>query len=130
VSSGSGAELNTSTNNWDDTTAYRLGAIYQMNPKTKLMFGYTTEETPQPDEYFSARVPDNDRQLYSLGMTRDMGNWTLELAYMLVDVDDRNVNSTDTYTPGVTADPNGTTAYNGDYSTDSNLISVGVSMKF
>lgn len=124
-----GAGTMTSTNNWNDTTAYRLGAIYQMNPKTKLMFGYTTEETPQPDEYFSARVPDNDRQLYSLGMTRDMGDWTLELAYMLVDVDDRTVNSTDTYTgPGDEA--NGTTAYNGDYSTDSNLISVGVSMKF
>jgi long-chain fatty acid transport protein len=121
-----GAGTITSTNNWDDTTAYRLGAIYQMNPKTKLMFGYTTEDTPQPDEYFSARVPDNDRQLYSLGMTRDMGKWTLELAYMLVDVDEREFSSTEV----PTTDPNGTLAYNGTYNSDSDLISVGVSMKF
>jgi long-subunit fatty acid transport protein len=72
-------------------------------------------------------VPDNDRQLYSLGMTHDFGNWTMELAYMLVDVDDRDVNSSTAFTGG---EPNGTTAYNGTYKTDSNLISVGVSMKF
>ncbi|MDY6980949.1 MAG: outer membrane protein transport protein, partial [Pseudomonadota bacterium] len=126
VNSG-GTELTSSTNNWDDTWAYRLGAIYQMNPTTKLMFGYSYDETPQPDEYFSARVPDDDRQLFSLGMTRDFGNWDLELAYMLVDVDTRDVNSADAYTG---AEPNGTDAYNGTYKSDSDLISVGVSMKF
>ncbi|MDZ7802826.1 OmpP1/FadL family transporter [Thiohalophilus sp.] len=122
-----GAELTSSINNWDDTWAYRLGAIYQMNPKTKLMFGYSADETPQPDEYFSARVPDDDRQLFSLGMTHDFGNWNLELAYMLVDVDDRDINSTDAYAG---AEANGTDAYNGTYKSDSDLISVGISMKF
>lgn len=128
VVNASGTELTTSTNNWDDTWAYRLGAIYQMNPKTKLMFGYSFDETPQPDEHFSARVPDDDRQLFSLGMTRDFGNWDLELAYMLVDVDDRTVDSNEAYTAG--GDPNGTDVYNGTYETDSDLISVGVSMEF
>ncbi|MFO8023977.1 OmpP1/FadL family transporter [Thiohalophilus sp.] len=116
----------TSTNNWDDSWAYRLGAIYQMNPKTKLMFGYSYDETPQPDEYFSARVPDDDRQLFSLGMTHDFGNWNLELAYMLVDVDDRDF-SGETYTSG---EPNGTSLYDGTYKSDSDLISVGLSMEF
>jgi len=127
VVNSNGDELTTSTNDWDDTWAYRLGAIYQMNPKTKLMFGYAADETPQPDDHFSARVPDDDRQLYSLGMTHDFGNWNLELAYMLVDVDDRTVDSTDPVDP---ADPNGTSAYNGTYETDSDLISVGISMEF
>ncbi|MDR9437792.1 MAG: outer membrane protein transport protein, partial [Thiohalophilus sp.] len=84
-------------------------------------------ETPQPDEYFSARVPDDDRQLFSLGMTRDFGKWNLELAYMLVDVDDRDVNSADAYAG---TEANGTNAYNGTYETDSDLFSVGVSMEF
>ncbi|TDY01686.1 OmpP1/FadL family transporter [Thiohalophilus thiocyanatoxydans] len=132
VVNGGGTELTSSTNNWDDTWAYRIGAIYQMNPKTKLMFGYSYDESPQPDEHFSARVPDDDRQLFSLGMTRDFGSWDLELAYMLVDVDDRDVNSTDSYDP--TADPsmepNGTDVYNGTYESDSDLISVGMSMEF
>jgi len=121
-----GAGTITSTNNWDDTWAYRLSATYQMNPRTKLMFGYAMDETPQPDEYFSARVPDDDRQLYSLGMTHDFGDWSLELAYMLVDVDDRDFSSTEV----PTTDPNGTLAYNGTYKSDSDLISVGISMAF
>lgn len=129
VVGGTGSELTSSTNNWDDTWAYRLGTIYQMNPKTKLMFGYSYDETPQPDEYFSARVPDDDRQLFSLGMTHDFGDWNLELAYMLVDVDDRDVNSSTAY-GGDGTEPNGTDAYNGTYETDSDLISVGVSMQF
>lgn len=129
VVNSSGTQLNESTNNWDDTWAYRLGAIYQMNPKTKLMFGYSYDESPQPDAYFSARVPDNDRQLFSLGMTHDFGSWSLELAYMLVDVDTRDVNSTDTYT-GSGDEANGSTAYNGTYTTDSDLIGIGVSMEF
>ncbi|MDZ7663438.1 OmpP1/FadL family transporter [Thiohalophilus sp.] len=127
VVNSNGDELTSSTNDWDDTWAYRLGAIYQMNAKTRLMFGYAADETPQPDEHFSARVPDNDRQLYSLGMTHDFGNWNLELAYMLVDVDDREVNSSDPYAG---TEANGTDAYNGTYQSDSDLISVGMSMEF
>ncbi len=123
-----GVGTTTSTNNWDDTLAYRLGAIYQLSPKTKLLFGYSMDETPQPDEYFSARVPDNDRQLYSLGMTHDFGGWTLEAAYMYVDVDNRVVNSSTAYILG--GEANGTDAYNGTYKTDSSLLSIGVSMKF
>lgn len=117
----------TSTNDWDDAWAYRLGAIYQLSPKTKLLFGYAYDETPQPDAHFSARVPDNDRQLFSVGATHDFGGWTLEGAFMYVTVDDRTVNSSDTFAGG---DPNGTTAYNGEYENTVSLFSIGASMKF
>jgi len=117
----------TSTNNWDDTWAVRLGAIYAMNPKTNLLLGYSYDETGQPDEYFSARVPDNDRQLFSVGLTHEYSGWTLEAAYMYVMVDDRTFNTT---TPPNPADPNGTSLYNGTYESSVNLLSVGLSTKF
>ena len=60
----------TSTNNWDDTWALRLGAIYAINEQTNLLLGYSFDETGQPDQYFSARVPDNDRQLFSVGIAQ------------------------------------------------------------
>jgi len=119
-----------STNNWDDTWALRLGAIYAINEKTNLLLGYSYDETGQPDQYFSARVPDNDRQLFSIGVTHDYAGWTLEASYMYVMVDDRTVNSTTAYVPGVTADANGTEAFNGTYESSVNLLGIGLSTKF
>jgi long-chain fatty acid transport protein len=116
-----------STNNWDDAWAVRLGAIYAMNAKTNLLLGYSYDESGQTDEYFSARVPDNDRQLFSIGLTHEYSGWTLEAAYMYVMVDDRTFNTT---TPPNPADANGTSLYNGTYESSVNLLSVGLSTKF
>jgi long-chain fatty acid transport protein len=118
-----------SVNNWDDTWALRLGAIYAMNEKTNLLLGYSYDETGQPDEYFSARVPDNDRQLFSVGVTHDYAGWTLEASYMYVMVDDRAVNSSTAY-GGAGTDANGTDAYNGTYESSVNLLGIGLSTKF
>jgi len=117
----------TSTNNWDDTWAMRLGAIYAINEKTNLLLGYSFDETGQPDQYFSARVPDAERQLFSVGVTHDYGAWTLEASYMYVMLDDRTFSTT---TPTNPADPNGTAAYNGTYESSVNLLSIGLSTKF
>jgi len=120
----------TSTNNWDDTWAMRLGAIYAINEKTNLLLGYSFDQTGQPDEHFSARVPDNERQLFSVGVTHDYGGWTLEASYMYVLLDDRTINSSTPYVPGVTTDANGTDAYNGTYESSVNLVGIGLSTKF
>ena len=125
VTDVSGSPLISSINKWDDVTAYRLGFIYQLNGKTKLLFGYSVDEGVT-DEYFSARVPGNDRDLISLGVTHDFGDWTLEASYMRVTLDDRDYNSTTP--PG--AEANGTLAFNGEYESSADLFSVGASMKF
>ena len=128
-----GTPLTSSTNNWDDAMAYRLGAIYRLSPATQLLFGYSLDQKAQPDDYFSARIPDADRQLFSMGMTHDFGGWTLEAAYMHVATDSRTINSTNSYiakASGGDPDPNGTDAYNGTYESSVNLFSIGLSMKF
>ncbi len=127
------SELTKSTNNWDNALAYRLGAIYRLSPATQLLFGYSLDQKAQPDDYFSARIPDADRQLFSIGMTHDMGGWTLEAAFMHVATDDRTINSSVSYlakASGGDRDPNGTDAYNGTYESSVNLLSVGVSTRF
>jgi long-chain fatty acid transport protein len=117
----------TSTNNWQDTWALRLGGIYAFTPKTKLLLGYSFDETAQTQEYFSARVPDNERQLFSIGVTHEVAGWNLEAAYMYVDIDDRTYTADKTFTGG---EANGTDAYNGTYESSVNLLSVGLSTKF
>ncbi len=125
---GIGSTIN-SRNNWDDANAYRLGATYDVRPNTQLRFGYTFDETPQPDDGFSPRVPDNDRQLFSLGVAQKMNGWTVEAGYMYVLVDDRTITQP-TWNPAANPDPNGTSAFNGEYETDIHLLALGVSTKF
>ncbi len=123
-----GGIVATSTNNWDDATAYRLGATWDVSPDTQLRAGYTFDETGQGDENFSARLPDADRHLFSVGVAQKLGDWTVEGGYMYVLFDDRDYVSTTTYVPP--GDPNGTTAYNGSYSASVHLLGLGVSTKF
>lgn len=118
----------TNTNNWDDANAYRLGATWDLTPETQLRFGYTFDETGQGDENFSARVPDADRHLFSIGIAQKLGGWTVEGGYMYVLFDDRDYVSTTAYVPG--GDANGTLAYNGNYEANVHLLGLGVSTKF
>ncbi len=119
----------TSTNNWENALAYRLGATYEISNKTRLRFGYSLDDTPQPDANFSARVPGNDRQLFSIGIGHDFDGWTLDAAYMRAAVDDRTINSSTVY-PSTGTDPNGTSAYNGTYESTINLLGLSISTTF
>ncbi len=124
TSKRTGAVIFSDQNDWDDANAYRLGATYQVSPQTQLRFGYTYDETGQGDDHFSARVPDNDRHLFSIGVAQKLGQGlTLEAAYMYVMGEDRDYSSSTKYTG---SDLNGTTAVNGDYSMDAHLIGLEI----
>ncbi len=133
VGDGRGADgvtLATSTNNWEDANAYRLGVSYQLTPRTQLRFGYTLDKTGQKDDFYSARVPDSDRNLFSLGVGHNLGDgWGLDAGYMYVSFDDRKINSNVPFgTYG--GDPNGTNAYNGKYKAHVHIFGLGVSKSF
>lgn len=124
-----GATLTSNLNGWHNSNAYRLGATYDLSTKTQLRFGYTFDETPQPDERFTARVPDADRHLFSIGVGQKLGGWTLEAGYMYVMFEDRTINNSGTFS-SPTQDPNGTSVYNGEYETDIHLLGVGITKSF
>jgi len=117
--------LSTSTNNWQKSTAYRLGFNIKVSSNTNILMGYAYDKTPQGDNFFSARVPDADRQLFSIGASHKFANWKLEYSYMYVDVDERNFSG-----GAFTGEPNGTALYNGKYESDVNLIGVSISTSF
>lgn len=115
-------------NDWDDANAYRIGLTYQVQPQTQLRFGYTYDETGQGDDHFSARVPDNNRHLFSIGLAQSLGNgYSLEAAYMYVRGEDRHYRSGTAYTG---TELNGTTALNGDYAMDAHLIGLEIVKTF
>ncbi|MBK1721249.1 OmpP1/FadL family transporter [Thiocystis violacea] len=123
-----GAVIFADQNDWDDANAYRLGLTYQVQPQTQLRFGYTYDETGQGDDHFSARVPDNDRHLFGLGLAQSLGQgYTLEAAYLYVMAVDRDYRGSRVYTG---SDLNGSTALNGDYAMDAHLIGLQVTKTF
>jgi long-chain fatty acid transport protein len=123
-----GQVIFTDTNDWSDSNAYRIGATYRLNPQTRLRFGYSYDETGQGDDHFSARVPDNDRQLFSIGIAQAIGyGLSVEAGYMYVKANDRAVRSAVPYRGG---DINGTDAVNGNYEMDAHLIGIEISKAF
>jgi long-chain fatty acid transport protein len=126
VYNSTGTVLTNSANNWENSWAYRAALHWKITSGTKLMFGYSYDNTPQPDANFSARVPDADRQLFSIGASHELGDWKIEYAYLYVKVDDRTFNSS----TGFAGDPNGTTYYNGTYESDVSIFGLSASVKF
>ncbi|MEJ2592795.1 MAG: porin [Candidatus Thiodiazotropha sp.] len=119
----------TSTNAWDDANAYRLGVTYDFTPATQLRVGYAYDETPQAEKHFSPRIPDANRQLFSMGIGHTLSNgWTIDAGYMFVKFDKRTVNNTTVPVAG--SETNGTSAVNGTYDSSVNLFGVGVTKRF
>jgi long-chain fatty acid transport protein len=120
--------LLTSTTNWKDANAYRFGATYQLSKKARLRLGYSYDETPQGDDHFSARTPDADRHLFSIGGSYLFTNgWDIDVGYMYVKFNDRTL---DQSAPTIPGEANGSPLYNGAYESNVHLFGVGVSKRF
>jgi long-chain fatty acid transport protein len=123
----------TSNNQWEDANAYRLGISYDFTQATQLRIGYSFDETPQDDKFFSPRIPDADRQLFSLGVGHTLSNgWTIDAGYMYVKFDDRSVDIDPSFVHAAPneSETNGTSATNGDYESTVHLFGIGVKKGF
>ncbi|MGA9993507.1 MAG: outer membrane protein transport protein [Thiobacillaceae bacterium] len=63
-----GTTLTSTTENWDDTWRFSMGATYRLNDALKLRGGLAYDQSPVPDAYRTPRIPDNDRTWVALGM--------------------------------------------------------------
>ena len=77
--------------NWRDTWAFTFGVEYAPIDWMTLRAGFTYETSPLQDvNYYDYLVPSNGRNYYTLGAGFKYENWTLDLAYMYIDVRDIN----------------------------------------
>lgn len=77
--------------NWRDTWAFTFGVEYAPIDWLTLRAGFTYETSPlQDDACYDYLVPSNGRNYYTLGAGFKYENWTLDLAYMYIDVRDIN----------------------------------------
>jgi long-chain fatty acid transport protein len=118
-------------NNWEDANAYRLGLTWQALERTQVRLGYSYDETPQDEDHFSPRIPDNNRHLLGIGLAQDLGRgWQIDVGYMYAFFDGkRNVTGSRSY-GGLGDEINGTTAIAGEYDANAHLIGLELTKIF
>ncbi|MDT8365207.1 MAG: outer membrane protein transport protein [bacterium] len=118
-----GVVLSLAPKDYDDTIAYRVGAEYELTEKWDLRGGFLLDTSPVPEETYDPRLPDGDRWGVSIGAGYTRDAWTIDMAYMFVNLDKESIVNSIT-------DSGGTQNVNGDYEGDINLIGLSVGYAF
>jgi long-chain fatty acid transport protein len=107
--------------NWQDVCALRFGAEYRVTDPLALRVGFVYDPTPVPAETMGPELPDATRLNYMLGLGYKVGAWTIDVAGMYIDKQDRTVNNQNNAT---------LTGFNGTWKGDAWLAGLDVSYKF
>ena len=121
ITRGDGTVLGTEDYHWSNSSLYSLGAEYDISPTLTLRGGIGRDYTPTHDANRTPRLPDNDRDLYSIGATwHATPNLSIDAAYMRVNLKDAPINSTSSTGARLT----------GQVAGNANVFGLGASYKF
>jgi len=83
------------TENWDDTFRYSVGADFDVSPKMTLRTGVAYDETPIPSPQFrTARIPGDNRTWLSFGITYAFApSLIVDAGYTHLFIDDSKINN-------------------------------------
>ena len=59
-----------------------------MNENWDLRLGYAYDQAPEPDNTIDYILPDNDRNMFSIGAGYHRNNWALDFSYTLMIISD------------------------------------------
>ena len=100
--------------NWKDTWAWSVGAEYKYNSQWTLKGGYAYDNSPVPNEYRTARIPDVDREWLTIGAKyQPSEDYTIDMAYGYMLKKDTSINEVGHKTDG-SGDPDGV-SFQGEY---------------
>lgn len=92
VRRSNGTSLGAEAFDWKNTEFYSLGGEWDLSDKFTLRAGYALDETPTNDETRTPRLPDNDRKLYSIGLTWQVTDaLSVDAAYQRITVDNPKI---------------------------------------
>ncbi len=104
--------------NWDDSSAYRLGTNIEATPEWDVRFGVLYDENPQPVEAVTPLLPDSDRLGFTFGAGWHRGPWIVDGAAFILHFKDRSTEG---------RNPEG---FDGTYETDAVLWSINFGYRF
>lgn len=86
-----GTRTSISPKNWDNVYRFLIGMEWKVNENWDLRIGYAYDQAPEPDNTIDYILPDNDRNMYSLGFGYHKNNWALDFSYTLMIIGVRDV---------------------------------------
>ena len=137
VTDPAGGEITNEQQNYSNAWAFAVGGEYQLTPQLALRAGVTLDETPTNDNYRSARIPSDDRRIFSLGLGwTPTENLTLDFAYSYLTergtrVDQSTNDSQDLPVPGVGIfESNVNSTYSADYKNEAHGFGAQLTYRF
>jgi long-chain fatty acid transport protein len=110
--------------NWGDTRFMSLGADFQLNESWTLRAGYAYDETPTTFATRTPRLPDEDRQWYSIGATWQVSDaLEVNFAYTYIKPDTPKIGL-------ITPPQQGGHRLFGEFDGDANLLGVSGQYRF
>jgi long-chain fatty acid transport protein len=79
------------TKNWRDVWRLGVGVEYAALDWLDLRAGYIYDQEPSRSDYIDYMVPANDRHLLSAGLGLHWENWTADLSYIYLMIEDRKI---------------------------------------
>ncbi len=105
---------------WDDVWRLSIGAEFKATDWLDLRASYIFDESPIPDSTVDYLVPADDRHLFGFGTGFHWNDWTLDLSYTYLMLEDRDVDAR--VADGI---------YEGEFENgDAHLIGFSLSYKF
>ena len=83
------SEVSESKKHWSDAWRLAFGAEYKPLNWLALRVGFAWDQSPMTEHYSDYLVPSDDRFSVSVGAGFKYDNWTLDIAYSMVDIQDR-----------------------------------------
>ena len=86
---------------WKDSNFLSLGAEYDIGDAFTLRAGVGKDHSPTNGTTRTPRLPDNDRQLYSVGLSWNASeNFSIDAAFQRINIDDPTINLSPNFTTG------------------------------
>lgn len=106
---------------WSDTWLYSVGGEFDLNDAVTLRAGLGQDETPTNDRTRTPRLPDEDRWLYSVGLTWNVSpNLSFDASYMRITIDSSSID----------VESSSSSLLNGSFDGDADLFGVSAQYRF
>ncbi|HSR64168.1 MAG TPA: OmpP1/FadL family transporter [Xanthomonadaceae bacterium] len=107
--------------NWKNTNYFGIGAEWDVSPAFTLRAGLAHDQTPTRDDTRDARLPDNNRQLYSIGVTWHASDaFSIDAAFQRINIK----------TPTVDIITSSGSSLTGDFDGHANLFGLSMQYRF
>ncbi|SDN84846.1 long-chain fatty acid transport protein [Halomonas shengliensis] len=126
VTDAAGNEITYEEQDYSNAWAFAVGGEYQLTPQWELRAGLSIDKTPTSDQFRSARIPSDDRRIFSIGAGwTPVENFTVDLAYSYLTERGTQVNQS-------RPDANETiiSTYNADYKNEAHGFGAQLTYRF